>query len=80
MLSIFNDNTVAQAEVMNAQTSNVTNKDYTNLFDTGHMNDDELNIDVFSTSPENTAAPRKRIPSSSQGYQKPTYFNLSQQN
>jgi hypothetical protein len=75
LLAADEDNTVAQAEVMNTHTSNVTNKDYTNLFDTGHMNDDELNIDVFSTSPENTAAPRKRIPSSSsQGYQKPTYF------
>ncbi|VDI15900.1 Hypothetical predicted protein [Mytilus galloprovincialis] len=72
LLAADEDNTVAQAEMINAPATNVPNQDYTNLFDT-NINDEELNVDVFSTSPENTAT-RKRIPSSSQGYQKPTYF------
>ncbi|XP_052099551.1 dmX-like protein 2 isoform X2 [Mytilus californianus] len=72
LLAADEDNTVAQAEMINAPATNVPNQDYTNLFDT-NLNDEELNVDVFSTSPEN-ATTRKRIPSSSQGYQKPTYF------
>lgn len=77
LLAADEDNTVAQAEAINAPVSNIPSQDYTNLFETGGMNDEELNVDVFSSSPENAGFGRKRIPSSSQGYQKLTYFGYA---
>lgn len=76
LLAADDDNTVAHAEVMNAPTTSTNNQDYTNLFDTKVVTDDELNVDVFSSSPDNPSVSRKRLPSSSQGFQRPSYFGL----
>lgn len=74
LLAADDDNTVAHAEVMNPTSNSTNNKDYTNLFDTAVVTDEELNVDVFSSSPDNPSVTRKRLPSSSQGLQKPSYF------
>ncbi|CAC5419373.1 DMXL [Mytilus coruscus] len=58
LLAADEDNTVAQAEMINAPATNVPNQDYTNLFDT-NLKDEELNVD--GTRNQRTGAGHSRL-------------------
>ncbi|KAJ8305006.1 hypothetical protein KUTeg_018589 [Tegillarca granosa] len=76
LLAADEDTVVSNVDVVSTQTAQNASQDYTELFDIGNVRDEELDLNVFSSSAESRSSQRQRMPSSSTApYQNPNHFD-----